>query len=132
MSCVFDGILIWQNMCDARYHLYWWETEPYLERADDSDDNAEPRSQFGLKGMMFDTVNELFLVRLLINFTTEVGSLVAVIAVIIVPSNAGVLQEEVRRPGRQRVSLQHHEGDDKRIPHKGCAVLLVSVFLEVN
>ena len=49
-------------MCDSLYHLYWWEIEPYLEIAQENEDFDEPRSQFGLKGMMFDTVNELFLV----------------------------------------------------------------------
>ena len=52
-------------MCDSLYHLYWWEIEPYLEIAEENENSEEPSSKFGLKGMMFDTVNELFLVLLL-------------------------------------------------------------------
>lgn len=47
-------------MCDAKYHLYWWATEPYLEKVEEGQSFEEPHSRFGLQGMMFDTANELF------------------------------------------------------------------------
>ena len=52
-------------MCDSLYHLYWWEIEPYLEIAEVDENPEESLSRFGLKGMMFDAVNELLLVLVL-------------------------------------------------------------------